>query len=576
MRTLSIAIIGMLIAGSGLAYPIWDQLGQDIDGEAEDDWSGSSVTLSTDGNIVAIGAYGNDGNGAYSGHVRIYQWNETQWIQRGNDIDGEAAYDNSGYSVSLSTDGNIVAIGAYGNDGNGANSGHVRIYQWDGAAWIQRGNDIDGEAGYDYSGKSVSLSADGTIVAIGTDQNDGNGVNSGHVRIYQWNETQWIQRGQDIDGEAEYDFSGSSVTLSTDGNIVAIGAYGNDGNGANSGHVRIYQWNETQWIQRGNDIDGEAASDESGSSVSLSADGNIVAIGARGNDGNGVNSGHVRIYQWNETQWIQRGNDIDGEAGYDFSGSPVSLSTDGNIVAIGAKYNNGNGADSGHVRIYQYHTDSDGDGVADNADNCANTPAGEAVDANGCSEFQKDSDNDGVSDADQCPDTPAGQTVNSNGCDAFQQLELVNQQLQGQIDNISLSPGPQGPIGPAGTNGTDGAAGANGTDGSQGPVGPAGTNGTVGADGSQGPVGTDGSQGSQGKVGATGADADCVACADVANGAVELACLVLGENLPTRVGQVQAAATVIVNTLLISTNICEPTCDIGAEIDALIDAKMNP
>jgi hypothetical protein len=87
---------------------------------------------------------------------------------------------------------------------------------------------------------------------------------------------------------------------------------------------------------------------------------------------------------------------------------------------------------------------------------------------------------------------------------------------------------------------------------------------------------TQGPQGPQGKVGATGVDADCVACADVANGAVELACLVLGENLPTRVGQIQAAATVIVNTLLISTNICETDCNIGAEIDALIDAKMNP
>ncbi len=65
-------------------------------------------------------------------------------------------------------------------------------------------------------------------------------------------------------------------------------------------------------------------------------------------------------------------------------------------------------------------------------------------------------------------------------------------------------------------------------------------------------------------------------CADVANGAVDLACLVLGENLPTRVGQIQAAVTVIVNTLLISTNICETDCNIGAEIDALIDAKMNP
>ncbi len=57
-----------------------------------------------------------------------------------------------------------------------------------------------------------------------------------------------------------------------------------------------------------------------------------------------------------------------------------------------------------------------------------------------------------------------------------------------------------------------------------------------------------------------------MACADVANGAVDLACLVLGENLPTRVGQVQAAATVIVNTLLISTNICETTCDIDLSI----------
>jgi hypothetical protein len=100
--------------------------------------------------------------------------------------------------------------------------------------------------------------------------------------------------------------------------------------------------------------------------------------------------------------------------------------------------------------------------------------------------------------------------------------------------------------------------------------------GFKGDTGDKGDTGTDGTQGPQGKVGATGVDADCVACADVANGAVDLACLVLGENLPTRVGQVQAAATVIVNTLLISTNICEPTCDIGAEIDALIDAKMNP
>lgn len=52
------------------------------------------------------------------------------------------------------------------------------------------------------------------------------------------------------------------------------------------------------WVQRGQDIDGEAASDQSGSSVSLSSDGSVVAIGANLNDGNGTNSGHVRVYQF--------------------------------------------------------------------------------------------------------------------------------------------------------------------------------------------------------------------------------------------------------------------------------------
>ena len=41
----------------------WDRMGQDIDGEDSRDESGESVSLSGDGTILAIGAYGNDGNG---------------------------------------------------------------------------------------------------------------------------------------------------------------------------------------------------------------------------------------------------------------------------------------------------------------------------------------------------------------------------------------------------------------------------------------------------------------------------------------------------------------------------------
>ena len=53
------------------------------------------------------------------------------WAQLGSDIDGEAAYDYSGASVALSDDGSIVAIGDRANDGNGSNSGHVRVFEYE-------------------------------------------------------------------------------------------------------------------------------------------------------------------------------------------------------------------------------------------------------------------------------------------------------------------------------------------------------------------------------------------------------------------------------------------------------------
>lgn len=333
---------------------VWTQIGPDIDGDFEQDNSGRSVSLSSDGSILAIGANEADGNGYNSGHVRVYENISGVWTQVGADIDGEAVNDNSGWSVSLSSDGSIVAIGARSNDGNGEDSGHVRVFQYVSGVWTQIGDDIDGEAAGDRSGYSLSLSSDGSVVAIGSRMNEGNGVEAGHVRVYQNISNIWTQIGEDIDGEAAGDYSGSSISLSSDGSILAIGANNNDGNGNRSGHVRVYQNISNAWTQIGEDIDGEAADDRSGPTegVSLSADGSILAIGADNNDGNGEDSGHVRIYQNVVGVWIQIGEDIDGEAADDGSGQAVRVSSDGNIVAIGGQGNDDNGEESGHVRVY--------------------------------------------------------------------------------------------------------------------------------------------------------------------------------------------------------------------------------
>jgi len=339
------------------------QLGADIDGEAADDYSGRSVSLSSDGTTVAIGAIGNDGTASVAGHVRVYEWNSgtSSWDQKGADIDGEAAGDNSGYSVSLSDDGTTVAIGAVRNDGTAIDAGHVRVYEWNSgtSSWDQKGADIDGEAADDDSGYSVSLSSDGTEVAIGA---TGNASVAGHVRVYEWNSgtSSWDQKGADIDGEAAYDYSGYSVSLSSDGTTVAIGAIGNGGTASNAGHARVYEWNSgtSSWDQKGADIDGEAAGDYSGWSVSLSSDGTKVAIGANKNDGTASNAGHARVYEWNSgtSSWDQKGADIDGEAADDSSGRSVSLSSDGTVVAIGAHLNDGTASNAGHARVYEWNS----------------------------------------------------------------------------------------------------------------------------------------------------------------------------------------------------------------------------
>ncbi|MCB0376400.1 MAG: hypothetical protein KDD04_10815, partial [Sinomicrobium sp.] len=271
----------------------WTQQGADINGEAVNNYSGSSVSLSNDGSRIAIGAYGNADNGVFSGHVRIYEFNGANWMQLGADINGEAADDRSGWSSSLSGDGSRVAIGAYWNDGGGNNSGHVRIYEFNGVNWVQLGTDINGAGAGGQSGWSVSISDNGSRVAIGAPQNSGGGAVSGHVRIYEFNGVNWVQLGTDIDGEAAGDWSGYSVSLDSNGNRVAIGAIYNDGGfGGGSGHVRIYEYNGANWVQLGNDIDSERPDDEFGSSVSISDNGNRVAIGAPQNDDNGTASGH--------------------------------------------------------------------------------------------------------------------------------------------------------------------------------------------------------------------------------------------------------------------------------------------
>lgn len=223
---------------------------------------------------------------------KLYGSTEKDWLQKGDDIDGGTASERSGQGISISADGSIIAIGAYsydGTDGSTANVGVVRIYEWNGSSWVRRGYDILGVISSD-SGWDLSLSADGSILAIGAyryDGVDGNSTSIGYVRVYEWNGTEWDQRGLDIVGKNSGDEFGYAISLSNDGLVFAGGARSYDGPDGmtQQGAVRVYEWNGSSWIQRGDDIYGEAKADNFGGGLHLNSDGSVLAAGSSGNDG---------------------------------------------------------------------------------------------------------------------------------------------------------------------------------------------------------------------------------------------------------------------------------------------------
>lgn len=326
----------------------WVQIGERIIGEAANDQFGRAVAINSTGNIIAATAPSNDGPGeaaqnpAY-GHVRVYSFSGSSWSQLGQEIDGEFAGDNLGKDVAINSTGNIVAISC------GAAERPVRVYQLSEAfAWVQLGNDITGDStvGLDETDKqwgySLDLNSDGSRVALGH-------LYSEHVRVYDLVGSTWTQAGGDIDGESTGDLFGFSVAINSSGNRVVVGAPNNDGNGLQAGSVRAYELVGSTWTQLGSDIDSGVPGDNSGWDVDIDSDGDRIVIGAPSNG-----AGHARVYEYSGSSWVQLGNNIDGEAANDQFGLSVSINSAGDRIAVGALNNDDGGLGAGSIRVFDW------------------------------------------------------------------------------------------------------------------------------------------------------------------------------------------------------------------------------
>ena len=80
----------------------------------------------------------------------VYALSSGSWSQLGGDIDGEAANDLSGYSVSMNAAGDRVAIGAYQNDGTASTRVTYASTNTPPVLGLSLEADIDGEAANDF------------------------------------------------------------------------------------------------------------------------------------------------------------------------------------------------------------------------------------------------------------------------------------------------------------------------------------------------------------------------------------------------------------------------------------------
>ena len=323
------------------------------------------MALNDDGSVLAIGSANSSPLGSTDGRfdvVSIYEYDVDQnnLIQQGESIfkvdngDGQL----SASKVPLSGDGQ-VAIVTHKGSRNSVGLGYAQRYEYNGTDWLPFGGTLFGNALKDSFGASLAIASDATTLAVGAydDVQDF----PAYVQIWDWNSTEveWIQRGQDLESSRNGDRFGFAVDLSKDGSVLVVGAPNRkiiDVDDQQSGYVQVFQWDGLQWNSKGGTITLEdEAYNRLGESVSISDDGNSLAIGVPSQDSttSGVDSGLVQSWQWNGLDWIPRGFSLRGDYANGQFGESVVLSGDARTLVVGVPGLGGmNSPLSGKVRAF--------------------------------------------------------------------------------------------------------------------------------------------------------------------------------------------------------------------------------
>jgi hypothetical protein len=266
-------VLGVLIASCTIVTKLLPPNG------VPDAHFGSAVAIA--GGIRVVGAPDDDGLAADAGAVYVYSAANVGAPVRLVADDG-AAFDDFGYAVAL--DGDVLAIGAPGNDAAGFLAGAVYVFRFDGHDWVEEAKLTVSPP---WMGFGLSVAVDGERIAV-TAPNfyDGEVRKTGAGFFFRYDAGAWNPEGlvRTNDQTTAGDFFGQDVALA--GTTAAVGA---------AGFTRVYEFNGSFWAH-GATVAGGGA---------LALDGDRLVVGVPADDAHGTDAGAAFVYRRSGDTWTR-------------------------------------------------------------------------------------------------------------------------------------------------------------------------------------------------------------------------------------------------------------------------------
>jgi len=341
------ALIGCVIAASALAGHFTRETKLSSSDGAASDFFGRSASVS--GDTIVVGAYRNDGGGTTRGAAYVFSRSGSSWAEEQKLIAGDGA-EGDFFGWSSDIDGDVIAVGAPGDEDNGDASGSAYVFRRSGSFTEEDKLLASDGVADDRFGDAVAVSGD--VVVVGAPGKIASGLAPGSAYVFRFDGLTWVQEQKltASDGAAADNF-GESVDIH--GDVVVVGSPEDDDLASGAGSAYVFRFDGLTWVQEQKLTASDGGfTDRFG--IGVAVHGDRVVVGADGADGAQGSSGAAYVFGFDGLAWSEEQKLVasDGETADHFG---LGIATDGATILVGAPFDSFPGTgDAGSASVFRF------------------------------------------------------------------------------------------------------------------------------------------------------------------------------------------------------------------------------